>query len=98
MMAPRVALVPFDPREAMTVEAAAKIAGRDTRTIRYWCAASGIGRRIAGGHWAVSRPLFFMRIENRHRELAVFFDGLPLTQVHVEYFERFGLGDLLRGR
>jgi len=41
---------------------------------------------------------FFMFIEGRRRELAEYFDGLPLSQVHVEYFERFGLGDLLKGR
>jgi hypothetical protein len=98
MMAPRDVLVPFDPREAMTVDAAAKIAGRNARTIRNWCIESGIGRRMAGGPWAISRPLFFMFIEDKRRELTDYFDGRPLTQVHVEYFERFGLGDLLRGR
>jgi hypothetical protein len=97
-MAPRNVLVPFDPREAMTTGAAAKIAGRDAHTIRNWCIESGIGRRVAGGPWAISRPLFFMFIEGRRRELAEYFDGLPLSQVHVEYFERFGLGDLLKGR
>ena len=98
MMQPREPLIPFDPREAMTVDAAAKIAGRDTRTIRNWCAESGIGRRIAGGPWAISKPLFFMLVEDRRRELADYLDGRPLSQIHVQYFERFAIGDLLKYR
>ena len=48
-------LVPYDRREAIDVQTAAKIAARGETTIRQWCAIHHIGRRVGGGPWQVSR-------------------------------------------
>jgi hypothetical protein len=53
--APRC-LIPFDRREALTLQQAAGITGRSTETIRRCCEAEGIGRWV-GGRWTVSPPL-----------------------------------------
>jgi hypothetical protein len=42
---------------------AATIAGKSERTLRNWCVEHGIGRRIAGGAWAVSRVALQMVLE-----------------------------------
>jgi hypothetical protein len=51
---PRV-LISFDRREAMTVQATGKVAGRTPETILSWCDRYAIGRKV-GGSWVVSRP------------------------------------------
>src|SRR3954467_12854355 len=53
-------LVPYDRREAMTRREAAKHAGRSEGTVRMWCLQHDIGRRVAGGPWAVSRVALAM--------------------------------------
>ena len=60
---PRV-LVPFDRAEALSLRAAAKLAGVSEGTVRKWCGLYFIGRRVAGGPWKVSRIA-----------LALFLDG-----------------------
>jgi len=50
-MSPQV-LVPFDRREAMTLRAAAELAGKSEGTVRTWCLQHDIGRRVAGGRIA----------------------------------------------
>ena len=48
-------LVPFDRREGLSLKEAADVAGKSGSTIRAWCQRDGIGRRIGGGTWVVSR-------------------------------------------
>jgi hypothetical protein len=84
-------LVPFDRREAISLRTAAKIAGRSETTVRGWCAMHGIGRRIVGGPWQVSRVALAMLLEGSEGALRAYHAGDregPL--VHV-YFVRFGL-------
>ena len=48
-------LIPFDIREAISINEAAGIAGKSGGTIRIWCERFAIGRRVGGGIWRVSK-------------------------------------------
>ena len=65
-MSPQV-LVPFDKREAMTLRQAAELAGKSEGTVRTWCERFNIGRRVAGGPWAVSRVAIAMLLDADER-------------------------------
>ena len=90
-------LVPFDNREAVTLPTAAKIAGKSERTVRNWCVAFGVGRRI-GGHWAVSRVALQMHLDGNKDALAAYRDdgARGHHELVAEYYRHLGLGDLLR--
>jgi MerR HTH family regulatory protein len=51
----------------MSVSAAAKRAGVSPRTIRLWCENDGIGRKILGSSWRVSRVALQMKLETLKR-------------------------------
>jgi hypothetical protein len=53
-------LVPFADEERISIPNAARIAGKSERTLRNWCVEHGIGRRVAGGNWAVSKVALMM--------------------------------------
>jgi hypothetical protein len=73
--APRTfTLVPFTNDEAISIGKAAAIAGKSERTIRNWCIGHGIGRRVAGGTWAVSRVALAMLLDGDHDALASYRD------------------------
>jgi hypothetical protein len=91
----RYVLKPYDKREAMTVEAAAELAGRSDGTIRNWCTQFEIGRRIAGGNWEVSRVALQMLLDGEMETLAEYHAGKRTDPRVVAYFERAGLGDLI---
>ena len=94
-MSPQI-LVPFDKREAMTLRAAAELAGRSEGTVRMWCERYGIGRRVAGGPWAVSRVALAMLLDGNAEALAAYHAGDRHGPLVAPYFERLGLGALLR--
>ena len=73
-MSPQV-LVPFDKREAMTLRAAAELAGKSEGTLRMWCLQHDIGRRIAGGVWCVSRIALAMLLDGNAEALAAYHAG-----------------------
>lgn len=56
-------LVPSDRREGFSLKKAAEIAAKSESTIRTWCQRHGIGRRVAGGAWVVSRVAFRMLLD-----------------------------------
>ncbi len=89
-------LVPFHIREAMDVQGAAVMAGKSDRTIRIWCAKHGIGRRVAGGAWSVSRVALSMLLDGDERALGAYLDGARGSFEPVAaYYRRLGLGALL---
>lgn len=89
-------LRPFDRRETCTTEEAALRAGRGQRTIRNWVEQFSIGRRIAKGPIAVSRVALEMLLDGDHDVLAAYLRGDRDGPTVVEYFDRLGLGDLVR--
>jgi hypothetical protein len=51
----RKILSPFDKRECIDLRGAARTAGKSVSTMRAWCDEHGLGRRVGGGTWSVSR-------------------------------------------
>ncbi|UGY25681.1 hypothetical protein HU675_0002170 [Bradyrhizobium septentrionale] len=91
----RVILRPFDRREALSLSAAAKLAGRSHSTLRNWCEEHGIGRRIAGGNWAVSRVALQMLLDGEAEALFEYHMGNRDHPLVAVYFERAGLKCLI---
>ena len=90
-------LIPFAVEECLTIGQAATIAGKSERTLRNWCVEHGIGRRVAGGAWAVSRVALQMVLEDDLDGLSAYHDGARAQYEPVaRYYRRLGLGDLLK--
>jgi hypothetical protein len=88
-------LVPYDPREAVSVRSAAKLAGRSQSTIRNWCEKFEIARKIADGNWQVSRVALRMLLDGDMDALAAYGAGDRTSPSVAAYFERCGLQNLL---
>ncbi len=83
-------LIPYDKREALTLQQAAGIAGRSAETIRRWCEAEEIGRRV-GGRWAVSHPALLMWLDGDEAALRAYRAGDRSDGVVASYFARAGM-------
>lgn len=88
-------LRPYDVREVLAVCEAAALAGRSERTVRLWCEAYGIGRRVAKGRVAVSLPALQMLLDGDLRALAAYREHGRWHELAWPYFARLGLGDLV---
>ncbi len=84
-------LKPHIRGEAISAKAAATIAGRSESTIRNWCNQRGIGRRIAGGKWDVSRVALAMLLDGDAAALAAYLSGERQAQQVKVYFDRSGI-------
>lgn len=93
---PPQVLVPFHRAEAISTAEAADLAGKHERTIRLWCEMHGIGRRVAGGPWRVSRVALGMLLDGDQAALQAYLRGDRTSPAVVAYFEREGLGRLVR--
>lgn len=93
-----IVLVPYDPREACTLAQAARRAGKSESTVRNWCVNRGIGRRIAGGTWSVSRPALEMLLDGDEAALLAYHNGDRLGPLVRGYFERAGLSSNNKAR
>jgi hypothetical protein len=81
-------LNPYNASEAITVALAAKIAGRSFGTIRNWCRDYCIGRPIAGGALAVSRPALQMLLNDDIQALRAHLSGDRTSAVVARYFQK----------
>lgn len=88
-------LVPFDRREGCTLGQAATIAGKSETTVRTWCQRDGIGRRVAGGTWVVSRVALRMLLDGDRQALTAYLAGIRAAEPVAGYFRRLGLGAVL---
>jgi hypothetical protein len=90
-------LVPFHAAEGLTMKEAADVAGKSQRTVRTWCMEHGIGRRVAGGAWVVSKIALQMLLDGDLDALASYRDwGVRASFEPVrKYYERMDLGELL---
>jgi hypothetical protein len=61
----RMILVPIDKRECMTLKQAADLAGKSESTMRGWAEQHGLGRRVGGGTWSISRVALAMFLDGR---------------------------------
>jgi Helix-turn-helix domain len=91
---PGMVLIPFDAREALTLQEAAKIATVSATTVARWCAEFHIGRKI-GGAWRVSRVALQMMLDDNGWALMAYLDGDRAHPRVTRYFFDLGLGDIL---
>src|ERR1700712_5619036 len=89
--AERQVLVPFDKRECISLKEAAGVAGKSESTMRAWVEEHGLGRRIGGGTWSVSRVALAMFLDGDAKALRTYHTGDRTSQSIVGYFVREGL-------
>lgn len=89
----RQILVPFDRAEGITLAEAAGIAGKSVSTVRGWCDQHGVGRRVGGGVWVVSRPALLMFLDGDLEALAGYHAGDRSSGLVVPYFARAAIAD-----
>jgi hypothetical protein len=87
----RQILIPFDKRECISLNEAAGIAGKSASTMRGWCDEFGLGRRIGGGTWSVSKVALAMHLDGDKKALRAYHAGSRDDPRVVRYFEREGL-------
>jgi len=92
----RQILQPFDKRECLTLKQAAAIAGKSESTMRNWCDWRGLGRRIGGGTWSVSKVALAMFLDGDVKALRAYHAGDRADPIVTAYFKREGLGDLVK--
>jgi hypothetical protein len=86
----RQVLVPFDKRECISLKEAAGIAGKSESTMRAWVEEHGLGRRIGGGTWSVSRIALAMFLDGDDRALRAYHAGDRNSELVTAYFRRGG--------
>jgi hypothetical protein len=82
-------LVPFDVREGIDLSGAAKRAGKSQTTIRNWCNQHGLGRRVGGGVWVVSKVALAMHLDGDDKALVAYLSGDRSSQSVKLYFDRY---------
>ena len=84
-------LKPFDPREGISLSLAAERAGKSVSTVRGWCHQHGLGRRVGGGVWVVSKVALAMFLDDDLKTLASYQAGDRSSHPVKMYFERVGV-------
>jgi hypothetical protein len=84
----RKILVPFDKRECISLKEAADIAHRSESTMRNWCDEYGLGRRIGGGPWSVSKIALAMFLDGDVKALRAYHTGDRSSELIASYFQR----------
>jgi len=87
----RKILLPFDKCECLSLKEAADIAGRSVSTMRNWCEEYGLGRRIGGSPWSVSKVALAMHLDGDLKALRAYHAGDRTSDLVAQYFERAGL-------
>jgi hypothetical protein len=85
-------LSPFNKRECINLKEAADIAGKSESTMRSWCDEHGLGRRIGGGAWSVSRVALAMFLDGDVKALRAYHAGDRTSELVLSYFRRVGIG------
>lgn len=90
----RQILIPFDKREAMSLKAAADVAGKSESTLRTWAEEHGLGRRVGGGVWSVSRVALAMFLDGDTKALRAYHTGDRESELVAAYYRRARLATL----
>jgi hypothetical protein len=88
----RQILVPFDRRECMTLKQAADLAGKSESTMRGWAEEHGLGRRVGGGNWSISRVALAMFLDGDIDALRAYHVGDRTSLLVKRYFDQAGVG------
>jgi hypothetical protein len=91
-------LIPYDKREGIPLNVAAERAGKSAGTIRNWCIEHGIGRRVGGGQWIVSKVALAMFLDDDAEALRRYKSGDRSSTNILVYFERMGITDVIQAR
>ncbi len=83
-------LVPFNPSEAISLKEGAALSGKTANTVRNWCEAHALGRRI-GGTWSVSKVALTMFLDGDFRSLNLYLDGDRKSADVTAYFQRLNI-------
>jgi hypothetical protein len=81
----------------MTIRQAATRAGKSEGTIRSWCGTYFIGRHIGPGAWRVSKVCLEMFLDGDLSSMDLYLKGDRSSPSVVAYYERLGLGHLVKG-
>jgi hypothetical protein len=84
----RKILSPFDRRERISLKEAAGIAGKSESTLRGWCEHHGLGRRVGGGTWSVSKVALAMFLDGDLVALRAYHAGDRSSELVTRYFRR----------
>jgi hypothetical protein len=84
-------LVPFDPREGIGLEDAARRSGKSATTVRNWCNQHGLGRRVGGGVWIASKVALAMHLDGDKGALKIYLSGDRSSPQVKSYFDRCGV-------
>jgi hypothetical protein len=88
----RLVLIPYDPREGISLNEATALTGKKVGTIRNWCVQHHLGRRVGGGTWVVSKVALAMFLDGDVKALQAYHGGERTDPCVIAYFERLGLG------
>jgi hypothetical protein len=84
----RKILYPFDKHECISLKQAASIAGKSESTLRGWCEQHGLGRRVGGGTWSVSKVALAMFLDGDAKALRAYHAGDRSSELVTCYFRR----------
>jgi hypothetical protein len=84
----RKILSPFDKHECISLKEAADIAGKSESTLRGWCEQHGLGRRVGGGTWSVSKVALAMFLDGDAKALRAYHAGDRSSGLVSPYFAR----------
>jgi hypothetical protein len=87
----RKILSPFDRRECISLKEATNVAGKSESTMRGWCDEHGLGRRIGGGTWSVSKVALAMFLDGDTKALRAYHAGNRTGELVAAYFRRAGI-------
>jgi hypothetical protein len=59
--------------------------------MRTWSDQFGVGRRVAGGSWSVSKVALAMLLDGDYKALRAYHAGDRTSEIVAAYFARFGL-------
>lgn len=90
MSEPQV-LIPYVNVEAISVQTAAKIAGKSAGTIRNWCVTHSIGRRVGNGPFLVSRIALAAFLDGDTAGLRDYLAGDRFGSTVYPYFLRLNI-------
>jgi hypothetical protein len=82
------------PRLSHRTAAAVRFRDQYAR-IRTWCQRDGIGHRVAGGAWVVSRVALRMLLDGDDGVLRAYLSGDRPTELVARYYRRVGLQAVL---
>ena len=84
-------LKPYDPREGISLAQAAERAVKSQSTVRGWCVRHGLGRKVGGGVWVVSKVALAMFLDDEPEALSAYLAGDRSSNPVKMYFERVGV-------